>query len=155
VYERLQRPSDAVASALESLRLFPTYGFAFCLLSHNYDRLWRYADALEATTNGLKHHPHDQELLRFHAFNLYRLNRFDEADKVARECLRLHPTSHEALDCLGRMAMAKAEKSVVRRISLHRVAHDYFLQALRLRPTMDHIHLNVRDNAVSCGRFVW
>lgn len=155
VYERLQLPSDAVEAAKEALRLLPTYGFAFCLLSYNYDRLQRYQDALAATTAGLKHHPHDQELLRFHCFNLYRLRRFKESEQVARECLRLHPTSHESIDVLGRIAMAKAEKSLFRRIALHRVAHEYFLQALRLQPTLEHIQLNARDNAVSCRRFVW
>jgi tetratricopeptide (TPR) repeat protein len=155
VYERLQRPSDAVASAREALRLLPTYGFAYCLLSYNYDRLQRYQDAFEATTAGLKHQPHDQELLRFHCFNLYRLNRFKESEEVARECLRLHPTSHEAIDVLGRIAMANAEKSLFRRVALHRVAHDYFTQALRLQPALEHIQLNARDNAVSCRRFVW
>ncbi|MBI3821930.1 MAG: tetratricopeptide repeat protein [Planctomycetes bacterium] len=155
VYERMQKYEKSIEAAKESLRLFPTYGYAFCLLTFSYDKLGKFAEALQATTEGLMHQPHDQELLRFHALNLYRVNRLKEAEATARECLRLHPTSHESLQVLGLIAMMRAEKATFRRIRFHRQGHEFFLQALRLRPTLEHLHDNARDNAVSCRRYVW
>jgi len=135
----------------EALRVFPTYGFAFCLLSYNYSALEKSTQAFQATTDGLKHHPHDQELLRFHAWNLYRINRFDEAARVALRMPAAPPDVARIAERArpDRLPCEPSNASCAAGLSLHQESHRFFLDALRLRPGLEHIQKNMRDNAIA------
>ena len=147
---------DAAEALYDAARTDPTYTWTYCMLAEVELDRQRPKDAYQATLNGIRHDPNAENLLRWKAWCEYQLDKLTDAVDTAEVGLAKHPTSPLLRNVLGCVRWHQAERTFwpLRKVRLHRIAHEYLLEAVRLNPSEDVYRNNLTRNAKLCRRYV-
>ena len=147
---------DAAEALYDAARTDPTYTWTYCMLAEVELDRQRPKDAYQATLNGIRHDPNAENLLRWKAWCEYQLDQLTDAVETAEAGLAKHPTSPLLRNVLGCVRWHQAERTLRpwRKVWLHRTAHEYLLEAVRLNPSEDVYRNNLTRNAKVCRKYV-
>lgn len=148
--------ADAAEALYDAARTDPTYTWTYCMLAEVELDRGRPRDAYQATLNGVRYDPTAENLLRWKAWCEYQLDKLTEAVATAEAGLAKHPNSPLLRNVLGCVRWHQAEQTYWprRKVRLHRQAHAYLTEAVRLNPSEDVYRNNLTRNTRVCRKYL-
>jgi len=142
---------EALEPAEQAVKLDPRYAWAYAMLANVLYNLNRFKEARTKALEGLGFDPLNESLFRWKGWAEHKMGEQPEALRTAEEGLKHHPNSHLILNLIGCIKWTQAEKTWGRkRLRFHREADTIIRESIRLDPTQQAYHDNLRGNAVSC-----